>query len=475
MAGVAEKLGEILNLPRNNLVASDSAFPAIDVDGTARRLKLRERAQEQGARGLPSADSSLFDGAEQEIANEMENEAKTRLEAYWDRQKVYASRANAARSADLMVQIGGTTDAAIANFQREIRTGVSELFDAGREVVSTTNELDRFKAEHRIKSPPRNYQSKAVKVGLLIPILLIEAVLNGTFLARGSAFGLAGGVLEALIIAGINVAVGVIAGRYILPWTLYRLIVVRLLAALLFAAYMAWTFVFNLAVAHYRTAMTEDPFDAPFLAYQSLVANPIGLADLQSWALLVVGLVFSFVACLDGWLMDDPYPGYGARMRHNVSALRRYTNLKDDLLGDLDGIKDDAERELDRLARAIIERAGEQLHIAAQSQSFARAMEEHFGHIESAGNTLLSLYREENLRHRAPDTAPRRFQERWKYQRPHVGDSALALTGFPSAADTEKEVRAEVLTRRTALHDEFRKAHAEYKRIDHMLIDEAAK
>src|SRR5262249_35799852 len=150
--------------------------------------------------------------------------------------------------------------------------------------------------------------------------------------------GLVGGFSQALIIACVNVFGGAITGRQIVPWIVHRNWSARALSALGFLIYLSADVAFNLAVAHYRNAVAKDPFEASAIAYQSFMADPTGIYDLQSWLLVLVGIIFSGIALYDGLLMDDPYPGYGKRMRHNLEALADYTTLKDQLLEDLEDI-----------------------------------------------------------------------------------------------------------------------------------------
>jgi hypothetical protein len=98
--------------------------------------------------------------------------------------------------------------------------------------------------------------------------------------------------------------------------------------------------------------MSGDPFDASVTAFRALWDRPFGIEDLESWALFIMGFMFSMFAAYDGWRLDAPYPGYGRRIRHNLQALDQYNALKNDLLADLDDVKKKAEEEMQDLIRS---------------------------------------------------------------------------------------------------------------------------
>lgn len=455
----------------NNLLPSSMAFPAIDIGGMTKRLRLREKGKANGSNDIPPPDSQGLDAVEQEIVNEIENEAKTQFDAYLDYQKTYADRAADLSVHGLAAQLGSVCQSAITDFARETAVGTGELYARKREVIDTERELNRFRKHHKLPRPPRNYGNQTVKVGVLLLILVVEAVLNGTFLAKGNTFGLVGGVFEALIIAGINITLGWGYGRLIAPWLAYRNWFGRVLSAVASLAYLAIAAGFNLAVAHYRTAVAGEPFEASLLAYRSLIADPLDITDLQSWALFIIGLLFSIAAAIDGWLMDDPYPGYGQRMRHNLKALDAYNTLQEQLLQDLEDIKKAAEQDMDDTAQAVQDRQTEFGAILLRCQTLRGAMEQHFQHLESAANTLLTIYRDENRKHRSAP-APRRFELPWTYQHPSLADETPLTVRRGRIDEIVRQVLDDLPRHHQALHTGFREALNKYKEIDDLVTVE---
>jgi len=459
------RLTNFFGKPRTNVVASILEFHAIDTDGMIKKMRLKERAKENGEKDLPRSDSECFDAVEQNIVNEIEAEAKTQFSTYLEHQKTYAERASDATVSVLVLQIGSTVTDATTNFQGNTHVGTDDLYARKRDVIESEGELRRFRERNGLERPPRDYGPQPYKKGLLLLILAIESILNGFFLSKGSDFGLLGGVFQALIIASINVFVGAGVGRHVLPWIIPRDWSLRIFAAAAMAAYLLASAGFNLAVAHYRNAVASDPFEASFIAYHSLLSNPLDINDLQSWLLFLVGFLFALLAAVDGFCMDDPYPGYGQRMRHKCEASEEYTALKKELLTDLEQIKQSAEDKIDELVRNIETRQGECDHISQKSQALKQSMLQHFTHLESAANTLLSYYRDENRRHRQTQ-APSRFNGQWKYTHPVIEGEVVINVNRDHGL---RKVLEEVPRQRETLHTSFLRACDEYKRIDELV------
>lgn len=454
--------------PRTNLVPSILEFPAIDTDGMVRRMRLRELGRERGQKNLPSSDNDVLDSVEQSIINEIENEGKTQFSSYLDHQKTYAERAGDASIHSLIVSMATVAGDAITDFERKTHIGTSNLYALKRDLIESERTLNNFKKQHGLERPARDLDNKSIKVGLLILILALEAVLNGFFLSQGSDLGLIGGMMQALLIAAINVFVGVVVGRLMLPWIFHRNYTARVVATLGVGVYLAANAGFNLAVAHYRNAMASDPLEASTLAYRSLLAHPLGIYDLQSWALFIVGFAFSLIAAYDALRMDDPYPGYGMQTRQNRETIEEYNALKDELLAELHLIKKTAEEKMDDLARNIQTRQSEYSFILKKSHALREAMIQHYVHLESAVNTLLSYYRDENRSHRN-SPAPARFNTRHTLQRPIFGIPGLTDPNTEEPEEALRRALEELPKHRESLHNGFRKAYAEYKRIDDLV------
>jgi len=461
------KLADYFGGSRTNVVSSTLEFKSIDTDGMIKRMRLNERAAERGRANQPASGNESLDSVEQEIANEIGSEGTTQFSAYLEHQQTYADRASHLGVHGLAFQLGSIANDARAHFAREIHAGKDELHAAKQKLIDSERELQLFRTKHRLTRPPHEHIPRAYSYGVLILIVAIESLLNGVFLAKGNIFGFAGGVTYALLIAAVNVFAGVAAGRLVLPWLWHRNIALRLMAVVGAIAYLAWAVGFNLAVAHYRNAVASDPFDASIVAYRSLVANPLGIHDLECWALFIMGMIFSFVAAGDGLWLDDPYPGYGRRSRQSAKAMGSYRALKDDLLSDLEEINRDAERKMDDIVHSISTKQTETDHIAMRSLALRSSMLQYFAHLENAANTLLRRYRDENTRTRTLE-APAHFDVPWIYEHPSP-DGAVFTNVNRDALEAEvRRAIEEAPGHRKSLNDAYSEAMVEYRRIDEL-------
>lgn len=467
-----DSLKTLLGTSRSSVLPSIADFATVDIDSLKKRLKLVDRAREQGLKDLPASASDTLDPVEQEIISEIEKIAREQHDLYQQHQKAYSDRAADANVQSLAVDLLSISSSAQSSFQRETQVGVSELYARKRAVIHTERAYNEFRLEHDRRRPPRDYGSKSLKIAFLALLLAIEAVLNGFFLAKGSEFGLVGGVFEAILIAGINIAVGVSIGRFIWPWFSYKSAIAKLGAGIATLVYLIAALGFNLAVAHYRTAMSGDPFEASAIAYGRLIAGPFSIEDLQSWALVILGGIFSLGAAYDGLRMDDPYPGYGHRYRQNLGALSDYSQLKDQLLSQLDEIRSEAEAKIADISRSIAVRQSEFANVGVRSASLRVQMLEYFDHLQGSANALLSFYRNENQKHRTAP-APARFTNgaKWVYGIPDISEVAAGSEQRASIAKAVKKALNALPDRQEALQQGYRSALSEYRRIDD-LVDE---
>jgi hypothetical protein len=461
-------IGEFLQTSRANTTASILQFPQVDVEGVTKRLRLLERAREQAQLEFPASDSDGPDSTEHDIIYEIESEAKTQFDHYIAHQKTYSDRVSDLGIESLILEGSSVAADATADFDKETHLGTGELFNRKREVIETHRELAEFRKRENLTRPAYSYNKRQQKYGVLLLILVLEAVLNGAFLAKGSAFGLVGGVFEALVIAGTNVVVAALIGFWILRFAGHKNYVLAGVALVLGVGYLASAFGFNLGVAHYREALSGDPFEAAVLARQALLTDPFGITDIRSWLLFVIGMVFSVVALLDGWLMDDPYPGYGRRMRHNLTALNAYNNLKEELLNHLEDIKRGAEAKMDRLGQAAQDRNAEYSNVVLRSLALTAAMDQHFSNLQQAANSLIRHYRDENLRHRKTP-APKRFGSSWTYNRPPTGVQISSEGTKQRLEKTISDLAERIPIWRRQLHTAYRASLDQYRRIDDLV------
>lgn len=435
----------------------------IDVEGVSKRLRLPKKAKEQGSANIPAADSQSPDAVERSVISEIEIEGQTQFSDYLERQKAYASRFADAALEGLKGRVSAAADVAISNLNRCIRDGQNKLHVLERDLRGSEGALAKFKESHHLERAVLDQGAMTFKIGVLIFILALEALLNGYFLAKGNVLGFLGGVSDALLIATVNIVFGVVAGRALVPYLWHVRKAPRIAASVGLLAYLASVLAFNLAVAHYRNAVGgPNPFEASTIAYQTLMVSPLGIEDMQSWALFFLGTCFSFIAAYDGLRMDDPYPGFGRVVRRNLDAVENYTTAAAELRDELDEVKATAEAEMNHAMLSVEGRQAEALNLASSSESLNLAMAEHFAHLETSANTLLRIYRDENVKHRKVP-APKHFETTWKYPTPALV-AALKVDRVALAAAVNDALK-EIASKRSRLHSSYDEAMKKYKSI----------
>ena len=307
-----------------------SADPFLELDLSAVRAELRpkERGRGNGAHNLPHTDSTSLDEVERRIVAFIVNEQKRAHEQYQSQLQVFNERVRSMEINILHSNVAGRVQAAAADLVAMALRGKNELFELQRQVTALAREVFEFRCRHGLQREPQYPESKLWHWAILILILLAETILNGLMLSRGTIGGLLEGFSIALVLAVINLSVGGVIGGVALPLTRRVSWSLRVVCAVVLFAAIIFSVGFNLVVGHYRDALGGP---APeFAARESLTtffSQPFQLADLNSWLLCVLGLLFAVIAVIDTYRMDDPYWGYGP-------LARRAQRVRDDFIGE---------------------------------------------------------------------------------------------------------------------------------------------
>jgi hypothetical protein len=264
------------------------------------------------------------------------------------------------------------------------------LADCLREEKSSLAGLDTFKAEHSLTRDAHYPSSPLLSIGILSMLIIVEAGINGVLFAGSSDQGLFGGWLEALVLSIANVGAAFLLGRVALPQLHRRGAGAKAGAAVLCLIGAAAILAINLIGAHYRdfksetgaaevppialkqdavlTLGTTKPAPAASLgrkaakpapaeppapmpvqtvgnenvrereAIAKLAGNPFAFGSFMSYFLFVIGLCGATIAALDGYKLDDPFPGYGKRHRKYAAARLRSAAALQRILGQSNAI-----------------------------------------------------------------------------------------------------------------------------------------
>jgi hypothetical protein len=398
----------------------------IDTDRIARDFNLESAASERARKELPESGDTSFDSVEHRIVQKIESEwawqggeLLNNLRAYADRLTGYSIPAEFLK---LQLQAEDT----LARLRVVAGRALAELAPLQESYVGARDELNDFRKKNRLSRPAREYSRRWTTLGLLFILVAVESVLNGFFFAKGSAFGLVGGIGTAIGISITNVAFSFLIGLWPARWKNHRNFFVQVIGLLFTIAGTVVILGLHLFAAHFRTATAIVGEDRAFnVAIEAMLKSPWAISDLSSVYLFAMGVLFAISAIWKGYTLDDPYPRYGAVHRQATAAREAYTDVHLDLFEDLESIKDDAVESLDagitRLPKFPQLAANVRAERAAMMQSF-RAYETS---VQTAANQLLKLYRDTNRTSRQTPP-PAHFSEAWRL--PHSFLASPELT-----------------------------------------------
>jgi hypothetical protein len=399
----------------------------IDTERIARELDLDESAAHRGRSNSPQTATTQFDEVEQAVVQKIQSEWTWQGGALVGELAAYASRIVQFSINAEFEKLKLLGHDALAKLRGANHRAEAELGPLRERFVSSREELKQFGARHKIVRPARRSSRRWTTFGLMFVLIGFESVVNGFYFATGSEFGLVGGVGTAIGISLVNVVFSFALGLIPARWVHHRNLLLKLLGLIVGGAGLLAIVGLQGFAAHFReaTALVGDKA-AMSVAVQTLRNSPFAIADLNSFYLAVLGIVFSLLAFWKGYTFDDPYPGYGAATYRADHARDAYTEVHADLFDDLEEIKDTTVAAIN----AGLDRLPLFPQTAANIRASRAALLENFKGYEAsvvtAANQLLSRYRAKNREQRT-SPAPAHFDRVWAL--PHsVLDSAEIAT-----------------------------------------------
>ncbi|HUG63410.1 MAG TPA: hypothetical protein VMP03_16305 [Methylomirabilota bacterium] len=448
-------------------------FATLDPGRIADNLSLKAAAQDRGARNEPPTTSTTFDEIEARILERIQAERTAAHAAVVDQFRIAADRLANLDFEGRFAEIRHAAPAVVSEFKAEAATGRDELHGLRRRLTEHEAEKDAFKARHRLDRTPRPPSAgmQTLKFGLVALLMMIETVLNGSFLAKGSELGQLGGTTEAFAYAVLNVAGSFLFGRLGLPELSHRNILRKLIGLLSLAAFVVFAVALNLALAHYREVSGGLVTGGGEEVMRRLAEAPLAFADVKSWLFAGIGFLFAIIAFIDGYATVDPYPGFGDIERRLNEARDTYIRRKQDLIDTLLEVRDDYIESMQDANRDLSVRRGEYEQILEQRARLARLFDQHQSHLQAIADTLLAIYREANQAARTTP-APARFSDGVVMERVEI---AAELPADDGRADLRRRIEeAQALLEREvgAMHQAFDAAVAGYHQIDDVVRED---
>lgn len=397
-----ERVTEWLSRGTTSYLPSSEVFPRIDADDLARRLRIKDNAIERAKRGEPKSEAESLDAVEQDIIRHISDEV-SQARSYASREmQGYGARLAASRLDTKEVEIRNVARDAVSQFGVEIRDGSNRLNIYLQNVRDSHGERMRFRESHDLQRPVDEPSSVLLHWGIIAVLSMIEVGFNSFFFAVGLETGLLGGAIEAILFALPNIGLGLFVGRYLYPLMNHVSAVKRCVSAIGFIAHLVAVTIFNVAVAHYRIALQgPTPEDAAHLAVQTLMSQPFLISDLHSLLLIGVGIMFSLFAAMDGYRMQDPYPGYSRVERRYRYFSEEYSHYQRTIVEELEDVKNSAIQVLSNLKDDIPRYYSDLECILGNQSQLVKEFDAHCHHLHRACLRLITVYRDENARARS--------------------------------------------------------------------------
>lgn len=445
-------------------------FPSLSMESLAAELKLREKGVERGRANLPASDVADLDEIEHQIAERINSERYTARQIYEDQFRTYSEQITGLDFETRFADIQHIAPAAVSEFHAAATQGRDALVLLRRRIVETEQHREHFRTQNNLRRPAKVHHGgmQLFKASFVLLILLMETVLNGYFLSRGSEQGYLGGAILALTFAILNIIVSFGFGYFLVPQVNHKHAARVSVGILSILVYAVFAVCLNLVLAHYRELSGQLASEIGIAALRHVRSDPLGLADINSWVFFGIGTVFSIGAMLDGLFFRDPYPGYTAVEQACASAHLEYQNKRSELIELLQEIKSDAADAMRETERDLNMRRAEFDDILQARQTLNSKFAACQTQIHRVGAALLALYREANKAARSTP-APATFTQ------PLAANNIPPLPepkGARARDDLRKaiaEASGTLQKQVSAIQAEFQSAIDTYKQIDDLM------
>jgi hypothetical protein len=401
----------------------------IDAGHLADELRLSARGRENGGQEFPRTASTTLDGVEEEVVGRIMAEWSLQRDHLIAMLKAYRDRLAELNAVAELAQLRLSAASALTKFRQHKQEARGEVAQLRKAYIEARDELAAFRARHRLSRSARNPSQRWTTVGLLVVMIAIESVLNGLFFAKGSERGLIGGVGTAFGISFVNVLACFFLGLGPARFINWRGWFVRILSAAVAIAGLGGVLFMHLFAGHLRDATAaSSEAQAYGIAAAQILTEPWRLADITSWYLFGIGILFGLLSFWKGYSHDDPYPRYGELYRRERRASDRYNDEHDAFFEELERVRDETIKRFEDGIANIPEYVAKSHQVRAARSALIEQFRGYEQVVVQAANRLLATYRDANRRRRQTP-APAYFATAWALPASALsGSDILALS-----------------------------------------------
>ncbi len=293
----------------------EASFPRIDPDKIKADLKVIETARAHGEKGVPDFRDTRLTETEHQIQGTVGKLRAATLktgERWLTQIQARLDGIDLTKEFNHTIQLGDEfvrkADAILSSADGELQEAIK--IAKGRKAV-----LEQFRADNRLPEvPPKMHGlgDHTFKLAVLILFCAAESLINANFFAQGLAGGFLGGLVMALMAAGLNLVVAFFSGRALINKN--HVSAARKAAGWFAGVFgFAWTACAGIVVAYLRFVLPQvddDGANQLALVWQNFVAHISPFTDIEGVALCAITVIFGLVAMHHGYTWQDRYPGY---------------------------------------------------------------------------------------------------------------------------------------------------------------------
>ena len=340
-------LKKIKGLFKDNKMSYE--FSNVKVLQIEEKINLKETATNDGKNNLPRSTSETFSNCENEAiitADEFRNIQVSKAVDYLNsiKGKIIDSTAK-------LGQKNFYIDEFKNRIEQTLTAAEGKLSNLKSAYTTQNNEVRNFKLENKLNREPKSLTTIniIIAMGVIALLFFIELRVNANLLAPAMSSGLKEGLSIAAAVAGLNVFVSFVVGFYSLK-NFHHVQSLRrniskfgLTIYLIFIAYLNWSLGAYRAIHEANgTNLIDAIMGNSNIAADTVVGNPTfpWSVDLTftSLILVFVGISFALASLIDGYLFNDPYPGYGSVGKDRNENQKEINRMREHLSSEITGL-----------------------------------------------------------------------------------------------------------------------------------------
>jgi hypothetical protein len=405
------KLLKSFKIAQHDYKINTELFGSLDAVKVAKELDLEKIGAEKGSKNLPNQTSQIPDEVESQISERIDAARVKANEIAENQIQTYSDRISNLDFEGHFSQLRQVGPLVINEIQTETQNSLNEMNIRRKKYLDIENEYKHFRSTNGLDNRTAKLTSSAhnfVRVLILVLMIAVETVLNGSFLAKNNAAGILGGSLDAFTFAFINIGFSVLLTVFLIKQISRPGIIFKIVGLIGVAAWFCVVMTINLGLAHFRETSGSFLDGAGNQVVQRLIERPFNLEELKSWVLFGVGTLFAAITLADVITFSDIFPGYTKVQEKWDNEQDEYKAEFENLLENITSIKDEYHDNLSKIGEDLTIRQQELDKIISGKNRLVALYNSNNEQLQRSADVLFSAYFESNKSKRT-EAAPKRY------------------------------------------------------------------